>query len=166
MILIRSFTLFLSPPTGMMYRPSASSTQPQMLLPTTYQIAGNQIYQVSIRVWTHAKHSLLSCIPFQSYMLLNDVWRLTFITICHEWCAQTVSCKCFLLYSIYIYGFTYPHKNIIRTLTYKRLLFICDLLHDLHSCNVLMPLNLLLWWPEIDTVTVFIMCLEGYDWYF
>ena len=34
--------------TGMMYRPSASGTQPQMLLPATYQIAGSQIYQVGI----------------------------------------------------------------------------------------------------------------------
>lgn len=35
--------------TGMMYRPSAPGTQPQMLLPATYQIAGSQIYQVGIR---------------------------------------------------------------------------------------------------------------------
>ena len=38
--------VFLVYETGMMYRPSASGNQPQMLLPATYQIAGSQIYQV------------------------------------------------------------------------------------------------------------------------
>jgi len=42
----------------MMYRPSASGTQPQMLLPTTYQIAGNQIYQVSIGTCANATVAL------------------------------------------------------------------------------------------------------------